>query len=605
MKLALVLDYNPQQSSVIAERMTARQRSSEAESPVRVDFARGTLLALSRADEPASSLLIRRGDGGSFVVIAGVPLALTDGGERAAACLEQAIQRFLSGTHAEHLVRQLDGVFAAICWDAGRNELTIGTDALGLQPLYSFESREGTLYASSLRALAASGELPVVPDAVGWGAVLLSGQPLGNRSALSGAWRVAAGSLISHAPGQRQERQWWSWPTAGTRRHSESAVKEIGEVVREIIRGLDALAPNAAQLCSGGFDSRLILSVLLARGRRPRLLVQQHPDEAGDADAAFARAFAHEHGLTVSEWEADPHFFGSEDYLTYLERTEVLVPSMELFVAQVIRLVLNERQGVWEGLMMGTAFKFDRADRDLARFRSSVRRARGDHRAVLRRVFSPEWASAMEVGFDEALDGHLAQFPDDPEGVLRAKLAGRLRYRTGGNPYQVYDPATLPLTPGASRALWEAIATLDPSARATGRLYTDLFAHLAPHGLSVPIVSGGVMYRGSRGGGLYLKHRTVDALQRQIRRRPRLGRVLRALGIATGFRWARSPLHACALRDAELVAPYVNADWLERRRRGLAVTPDDDLAETLLLYFVAWHRLLDGSLRTAWSLRPA
>ncbi|HEX5579925.1 MAG TPA: hypothetical protein VFX39_00015 [Gemmatimonadaceae bacterium] len=498
-------------------------------------------------------------------------------------------------------LRGLDGAFVAIWWNARTCELAVVTDFLGMQPLYRASSGGATFFASEMKAFAQAGLLPVEPDAGAWGAMLFFGHQIGPRSLLEGVTRVPAARAITFtAPGRERGWSTWEWPASRGTPDGPALRDAVGEAVRADVAAYAASHPGASLLLSGGFDSRLILCLCRDLGLSPRVLIQSHPDENADADARFAHAFARACGLDARVFPARADFYGSGDYLRFLELNEVATPSLYLFIPNVAPVARPERRGVWEGLLLDPALKFDYGEGGFARYLDSRAGARSAYREAARLVFAPAWAERMGEEFDAVVAAERACFSDDAEGVWRFSVLNRSRFRTGVNPYQVYDTTTPPLTPGMSKRFWEVVADADPAARFGKRLYRAVFGRLAPDGMRVPIATGATLLPGSGGAMLYRAQRARAAVQR-LAQRPRVDRLLRQARLPAPFTWRRSRFLDLALREAALDDPRLNADWIRGRRTGSAAGPVDQVALEVLMYWQAWHHVMRGDLLTRWG----
>ena len=91
--------------------------------------------------------------------------------------LEKAGHRFRTRTDCEtiaHLyeeegpdcVKRLRGMFCYALWDARTRRLIIGRDRIGEKPVYLYEREGRIIFASEMKALLASGEVPFELDAV-------------------------------------------------------------------------------------------------------------------------------------------------------------------------------------------------------------------------------------------------------------------------------------------------------------------------------------------------------------------------------------------------------------------------------------------------------
>lgn len=592
--------------------MLAAQRHAPGGATRLLPFGFGALGLLGRPGEAPAAWPVWEAEDGSFVAFAGVPLerdGAADGPVGPGGPLVRGLRdgRDPAATHAR--LAALDGAFVAVHWDAPSGTLALVTDHLGMQPLYRVRSGEATGFASEVKAFARAGLVPAEPDAGAWGAMLYFGHQIGPRTLLAGVTRVeAAQRLVFTAPDAETATTHWAWPASQGLPDTPALRDAVGDAVRADVAAYAAGHPDAAILLSGGFDSRLILCLCRDLGLRPRALVQSHPDENADADARFATVFAQTLGLPVRRFPARRDFYSTPAYLRFLERNEVATPSLGLFIPNVAAAVEvaaadGERHGVWEGLLLDPALKFDYGAGGFADY---VEKRTGERRrayeTAARRVFAPAWADQVAAEYEALLAAEGARYPDDAEGVWQFSVRNRSRFRTGVNPYQVYDTVTPPLTPGMSRRFWEAVAAADPRARFGKALYQAVFERLAPDGLRVPIASGNALLPGRGGAGLYQAQRARAAAQR-LAQRPRVRGLLGRSGLPTPFVWAPSRLLDVALGKAALDDPRLNADGIRALRAGGAAgrTAADARALEALLYWQAWGHVMRGGFPAEWA----
>jgi hypothetical protein len=600
-KLALSLTRDAAAARLAAEAMIEAQRHVP-DCPLRVlPFALGCLALAGRPGEPVDSWPVWTGSDGSFLAFAGLPLIIGGHGPGTVDAAHPVVQSAVGDgdrAAATRLLRDIDGAFVAIWWNAAAGHLTVVTDFLGMQPAYSAEVAGAFFLASEIKAFARAGLVQVEPDAGAWGAMLLFGHQIGPRSLLAGVTRLPPATSITYGlEGVLESGTTWRWPASGGRADSPALRDRLGEAVRADVAACAAARPDAALLLSGGFDSRLILSLVRDLGLAPRLLAQSHPDENADADLRFARAFARTTGMPVHTFPARSDFYSTDDYLQFLELNEVATPSLNLFIANVAPVVRGERGGVWEGLLLDPALKFDYGEDGFAGYLAGRARTRAAYAAALERVFAPFWARRIRDEFEEVMAKERAGYTDDADGVWRFSVLNRSRFRTGVNPYQVYDTFTVPLTPGMSRRFWEAAADADPAARFGKRLYRTVFDRLAPEGLQVPVASGSTLIPGSGGRLLYYSQRGRATVQRLVQR-PRVTRMLRSVGLPTPFTWEPSRFLDVALAE-DVPDTRLNAHWLASQRDGSG--PADPIGREILLYWRAWHHLMRGGLAERWG----
>lgn len=601
-KLALSLTRDAATARLAAEAMIEAQRH-DADCATRViPFALGCLALVGRPGEPTDCWPVWTGTDGSFLAFAGLPLCPGGAGPGPVRAAHPVVRSAVGDgdrAAAPHLLRDLDGAFVALWWNAPAGNLTVVTDFLGMQPVYSADAAGAFVLASEVKAFARAGLLPAEPDAGAWGAMLLFGHQIGPRSLLAGATRLPSATSITYGPeGVMESGTTWRWPASGGRSDSPALRDALGDAIRADVAAYAAAHPDAALLLSGGFDSRLILCLVRDLGLAPRLLARSHPDENADADLRFARAFARSAGMPVRVFPARADFFSTDDYLEFLELNEVATPSLDLFIPNVAPMVRGERGGVWEGLLLDPALKFDHGEGGFANYLGGRAKVRAAYAAALERVFAPVWARRVRAEFDGLVAAEQAGYTDDAEGVWRFSVLNRSRFRTGINPYQVYDTFTIPLTPGMSRHFWEVAAEADPPARFGKRLYRAVFDRLAPEGMRVPVATGSTLIPGSGGRLLYYSQRGRAAVQR-FAQRPRVTRKLRSAGLPTPFTWEPSRFLDVALAEAGLDDTRLNAHWLASQREGSG--PADPIGREILLYWQAWHHLMRGGLAARWG----
>lgn len=603
MKIALCLSKHVESAAQTVSKMLEAQRHEPNCTTRILPFAFGSIGLLGRPDEDVSDWPFWEGVDGSFLVFAGVPIVNSGASPGQLSGTNPAVKAALSPGEAERVfgaLSEVDGAFVGIWWSASRQELTVLTDFLGMQPLYRAATSDMTCFASELQAFTRAGVLAVEADAGAWASMLYIGHHLGERTMLDGATRVPPANAIAFSsPFDASVRETWRWPVRAIHRRT-SLAPELGDALRADIRAYAAAYPDAALLLSGGFDSRIILALCHALGLRPQLRTQSHSDENADADARFGEAFARALGMRTKRFNARADFYGTTDYLRFLTLNEVAMPSLSLFIASVSPVVTPERHGIWEGLILDPAFKFDYQLDCFAPYLNS--RFGGNRRAYgegVHTLFRAPWAEEMDAGYDARLAGECARFSDDAEGIWQFSVMNRTRLRHGTNPYQVFDTSTPPLTPGMSKRFWELAASAEPEARMGKRLYREVFAHVAPRALDLPVASGATLIPGNKGALLYQMQRVRIAIQ-TLARRPKVRRQLRALGLPA-FEWEPSRYLELPPNEAEFDDPRLNADWLRQQESGSEPAPGNQRAREIFMYWRAWHHVMRGDLVSAWE----
>jgi asparagine synthase (glutamine-hydrolysing) len=204
----------------------------------------------------------------------------------------------LSGTsHAEwvvHLyeekgdafVQELNGGFALALWDRPRQKLIVANDRYGLRPLYHARLGGVYLWASSPKAILANPAFHRQINLAAMADLLGLGIPQGNDTMFEGIDEALPGSLAVCQNGQVRYELYWDL----TLQEEETGIPAddyLDELVSLLKQAAERRQPGELKtglLLSGGFDSRVVLSVLDRKGLETFTFGTPHCD-----DVRFAR----------------------------------------------------------------------------------------------------------------------------------------------------------------------------------------------------------------------------------------------------------------------------------------------------------------------------
>ena len=481
------------------------------------------------------------------------------------------------GTTAGRLFPQYDGPFVGVFWDADRHVLTVATDCLGMQPLYIHHADGELTLVSETKAM--RGE----PDIAAWGAFISMGHPIGERTLMDGLKHAPSASVLTYdrATDQLSTRRYWHWPSPSeTWRNYDF----LGSLEADI-RGYAAYGKLGAVLLSGGFDSRLLLFLLLRAGIETHALGVAHEDEHDDADGRLARAVAELSGVRFKMVYPRPDFFSTPAFVDYVKDSDAAFPSLDLFIAKVASQICSS--AVWEGLV--PAFAFNTPHQVPGAFDSYRRKEvrAGDSAAwrAAKFLFRPEIAEAMLDGFSDDLKTAIAEQTQDMFGVVRFIIEHRSRNRTAMNPLKVFANRTDAFTPGLSKDLMTHAAMIPFEERQQAQFYKRMLGSLDRRTLSIPFVSGGELVKNRRFSASHYWELSRATYTRFLGRHPRL------LSAERLHKTERSSFLGAHL--------FEHADqWLNPNARAhmSAVTPDNYLAWKLLFHWKAWQWLHEGRL---------
>jgi asparagine synthase (glutamine-hydrolysing) len=239
-------------------------------------------------------------------------------------------------------VERLRGMFAFAVWDAGRGELFLARDRLGIKPLYYVHTSDGSLYfASEIKALLAAGAVRPALNVNALPDYLANHAPSGSETLFEGVRRLPPGHTLLWRDGKVQLQRYWDLsftePAEGARSEVEM-VRRFSELFEEAVRlRLMADVPLGVFL-SGGIDSAAIAATMARLVQEPIRTFSVAFAERDANELEYARivasAFRTEHHEVVVTPEG---FFAALPELVWHEDEPLAHPSSVplYFVAQL------------------------------------------------------------------------------------------------------------------------------------------------------------------------------------------------------------------------------------------------------------------------------
>jgi len=573
-------------------RMLAVQQARDWHQAQQVACESGAVGWVTTSDKFSKVSLARTGGKQGWLLIAGVPVCLHGS-------LENHLERAVALPFEQRLeeLTRLDGAFCALIWDAEGNRLGMVTDFLGIQPLY-WARPEGTLLlGTEIKAITATGLVPIVMDPAGWGAFLGLGHYVGNATSVKGVRRVAPGAIriFDAARGSLSERRYWKWPEApGGMRERDLPLEELVEAFARNIHACREHTGTGVLALSGGYDSRFLLCMLERLGVLPPVLTLRHREELFDADGVFGREIAQRLGARFTVLEQRRDYYSSPGYADYVAQNEVGTPSLYLYIAHLAAHLRPEMQSIWEGSVLGCVLKQIRTT--VPSFQEYLRRRGGLFSSprwqAAGHIFAPSLLEDLRQGFTECYRQETEHYSDDRTGVGQFIARNRTRNRLSLNAMKVYSNDVLPFVPGLTREIFELSASIPASLGGEEYLPLLLYRRFFPVALSVPVVSGGELSRCQAPpsftyGMARLAHRFKDSY--------RVGRLLSWLGYPNDETfWEKSKLVEQAVKNADPGHPDLKADGVRAIQQPGEESPVVKQARHLLFYWDAWRRIMQG-----------
>jgi asparagine synthase (glutamine-hydrolysing) len=214
------------------------------------------------------------------------------------------------------VLARLRGMFAFALWDGRLNELVLARDRFGIKPLYFHRSGGTLLFASEIRALLASGQVPRRLDHVALDQFLAYQTVPAPRTLVEGIEMLPPGHvMVLGRDGRCDQHRYWDLLESADSTADAVSVEEARRRTRELLVESAALHlvsdVDVGIFLSGGIDSSALVSLVRSLGATPRTFSVVFPgtpyDESRQA-RSVAAAFGADHaeiGLAADELQGE------------------------------------------------------------------------------------------------------------------------------------------------------------------------------------------------------------------------------------------------------------------------------------------------------------
>ncbi|MDF1553857.1 MAG: hypothetical protein P1P84_12375 [Deferrisomatales bacterium] len=608
MKLAACFGSDVMDHATVISDMTHAQCLSEQQESMTFKISHGNVGCVIGSDRFSSIPLIRKGPNGNLLMISGVPIYM----QGSLDCMLQEIAESNYQT-AANLLTSLDGAFVALFWDGQEQKLVVVSDCFGLQPLNIVHRKGLFLLATELKAFPSSGLVQTELDTAAWGAFFSLGFNIGDHTQLAGVTRVEPATVMVYDPAKEslESSVYWSLPKPRPEMTLDDV--DLGEMLQILQREIECYAShreNGTVLLSGGFDSRLILSLLKRLDIACEGLILKVPYKAFGNDGRYGEKIARRLGCPFKTVHPPKDYFSSSSYLRYLAIDEVTVQSlvghMVIYVAEHLK---PEMGAVWEGLGPGFAFApgYPLTGGFSTYLKDRCRDIDTQQWQAVQSVFSKSVWQAMYENFRELLMNEIGKFTDDDFGTARFQIANQMRYYLANNPTTVYAHTVLPFTPGLSKDLWNLAGSIPLSLTSDMKLYFKLYADYLPEAKNVPFCSGGRGISNKTFTPLLDAEAKLASMDKYIRyyknrlnRKKGIGPILNKLGLKSNVRNEYNPLIEEVIRRIDPGHPLLNAESvLKLQKDEPPYSWPSRLGRRTLFYWQTWQWIMEGKLSTA------
>lgn len=169
----------------------------------------------------------------------------------------------------ETFLRQINGSFSAVIWDAREQQATLLGDRFGNRPLYYALSGRRLLFGSRIKCLTADETLPRDLNPRGLAQFFTFGHYLREDTSIAAVRVLPAAACCSWdaATGEWRTETFHSWSEVYDQptRTDREWIEQIGEAFYRSVQRQSAETPNLGLSLSGGLDARSILAAIDTR----------------------------------------------------------------------------------------------------------------------------------------------------------------------------------------------------------------------------------------------------------------------------------------------------------------------------------------------------
>jgi asparagine synthase (glutamine-hydrolysing) len=170
--------------------------------------------------------------------------------------------------YGDDCVHRFNGQWAFAIWDANARRLFLSRDRAGIRPLYYTRTAGAFLFASEIKALLASGEVPAELDLQGLDQIFTFWVTLAPRTAFRNILQLPPGCSMSVQDGEVRVHRYWSLSYSESDELSAASEASLAQQLLDLLEDATRIrlrsdVPVGAYL-SGGIDSTV--TTALAKG---------------------------------------------------------------------------------------------------------------------------------------------------------------------------------------------------------------------------------------------------------------------------------------------------------------------------------------------------
>lgn len=214
-------------------------------------------------------------------------------------------------------VQRFNGIFAFAIWDQSRKQLFMARDHLGVKPLYYGIFGNCFLFASEIKAILQSPQVPLEVDLQALSQLFTLRYVPSPRTLFRGISKLPPAHTVLITPSAVKVERYWHWkPVFRTTLDEDSLIEEYRELIEDAVRLQMRSDVPVGLFLSSGIDSGALLAIMrkYTSGRIHTFTIGFEDGEKSNETEA-ARAMAEQFDADHSEM-----IVAARDYLDYYQR---------------------------------------------------------------------------------------------------------------------------------------------------------------------------------------------------------------------------------------------------------------------------------------------
>ena len=222
-----------------------------------------------------------------------------------------------------------NGIFGLGFWDREKRALTLARDPLGVKQVYYYDDGERLLFASEIKALFASPDVPRELDVEALNQYLHFHTPLFERTFFRGIHQVRPGEYLTVQPDRRRSVKYWRVTDLHARSLSaEQQVEELRDKLATVVSDQLMSDVPVGAFFSGGIDSSAVAAFAKRAGTAPQCFGVHFSSQGVIDERPYQEAAAKALGLELHLTTLDGSTFPSDlGKLLYQQDQPVIGPA--------------------------------------------------------------------------------------------------------------------------------------------------------------------------------------------------------------------------------------------------------------------------------------